>query len=100
MVSVPCRDRHTTLSVRAFNPHQSSLLTHPLGYAPEKVEYGINRYVNETRRLYRTLDTALEKSTSGFIVGDRLTVADIACWGWVASASESPNTPSIFKQVN
>ncbi|KAH6669164.1 glutathione S-transferase GstA [Plectosphaerella plurivora] len=54
-------------------------------YAPEKIQYGIDRYVNETRRLYRTLDTQLAASSSGFIVGDRLTVADIACWGWVAS---------------
>lgn len=54
-------------------------------YAPEKIEYGINRYVNETRRLYRTMDTALAKSTSGFLVGDRCTVADISCWGWVAA---------------
>lgn len=58
-----------------------------LGYAPEKIEYGINRYVNETRRLYRVLDTHLEKSTSGFIVGDRVTVADMSIWGWVTDAS-------------
>ncbi|KAH7140451.1 glutathione S-transferase [Dactylonectria estremocensis] len=55
-------------------------------YAPEKIEYGINRYVNETRRLYRTMDTHLSKSTSGFLVGDRVTIADISCWGWVAAA--------------
>ncbi|KAL2759188.1 hypothetical protein ACRALDRAFT_1069283 [Sodiomyces alcalophilus JCM 7366] len=56
-------------------------------YAPEKIQYGIDRYVNETRRLYRTLDTHLQKSSSGYLVGDRVTVADIACWGWVASAA-------------
>lgn len=55
-------------------------------YAPEKIEYGINRYVNETRRLYRTMDTALAKSPSGYLVGDRVTIADISCWGWVASS--------------
>lgn len=62
-----------------------------VGYAPEKIEYGVNRYVNETRRLYRTLDTHLQKSTSGFIVGDRLTIADISIWGWVAGASMLPS---------
>ncbi|KAH7146663.1 thioredoxin-like protein [Dactylonectria estremocensis] len=46
-------------------------------YAPEKIEYGINRYVNETRRLYRTMDTHLAKSTSGFLVCDRVTIADV-----------------------
>ncbi|KFA52604.1 hypothetical protein S40293_07220 [Stachybotrys chartarum IBT 40293] len=55
-------------------------------YAPEKIEYGINRYVNESRRLYRTMDTHLAKSPSGYLVGDRLTIADISCWPWVADA--------------
>lgn len=64
------------------------MLNNVAGYAPEKIPYGISRYQNETRRLYRVLDTALEKSKSGFLVGDRLTIADISCWGWVASASQ------------
>ena len=63
------------------------MLNNAAGYAPEKIAYGIARYQNETRRLYRVLDTALAKSKSGFLVGDRLTIADISCWGWVASAS-------------
>jgi glutathione S-transferase len=33
------------------------------------------------------MDTHLEKSASGYLVGDRCTIADISCWGWVASAS-------------
>ncbi|RAH77947.1 glutathione S-transferase [Aspergillus japonicus CBS 114.51] len=53
--------------------------------APEKHEYAINRYVNETRRLYRVLDGHLAKSQSGYVVGDRVTVADIALWNWVAA---------------
>lgn len=64
------------------------MLNFVAGYAPEKIPYGMTRYQNETRRLYRVLDTALAKSKSGFIVGDRLTIADISCWGWVAGASE------------
>lgn len=59
-------------------------------YAPEKIPYGISRYQNETRRLYRVMDTALAKSTSGFLVGDRVTIADMSCWGWVAAGSKSP----------
>jgi len=55
-------------------------------YAPEKIEYGINRYQNEARRLYRVLDDHLKKSTSGYLVGDRCTIADIAHWGWIAAA--------------
>jgi glutathione S-transferase len=48
----------------------------------------VNRYVNETRRLYRVMETQLEKSTSGYLVGDRCTIADISCVGWVAAHGE------------
>lgn len=54
-------------------------------YAPEKIQYGIDRYTNESRRLYRTMDEHLAKSTSGYLVGDKVTIADISCWGWIAS---------------
>jgi len=56
---------------------------HFFRYAPEKIEYGIKRYQGETKRLYSVMESQLAKSTSGFLVGDRLTIADIACWGWV-----------------
>lgn len=55
-------------------------------YAPEKIEYGINRYQNETRRLYGVLDTHLSKSKSGYLVGSKCTIADIAHWGWITAA--------------
>jgi len=55
-------------------------------YAPERIEYGINRYRNETRRLYGVLNTHLEKSTSGYLVGDRATIADFAHYGWISGA--------------
>ncbi|PKS11041.1 hypothetical protein jhhlp_002802 [Lomentospora prolificans] len=54
-------------------------------YAPEHIQYGVDRYSNETRRLYRVLDTHLEKSTSGYLVGDKLTIADISIVGWVSA---------------
>jgi glutathione S-transferase len=59
---------------------------HFVRYAPEKIEYGINRYVNETRRLYGVLDKHLAASNSGFIVGDHISIADITTIGWVMSA--------------
>ncbi|KAL1965403.1 hypothetical protein VTN77DRAFT_5840 [Rasamsonia byssochlamydoides] len=55
-------------------------------YAPERIEYGINRYVNETRRLYGVLDKHLATSKSGYLVGDHVSIADIAHWGWIAHA--------------
>ncbi|PWY92466.1 glutathione S-transferase [Aspergillus heteromorphus CBS 117.55] len=55
-------------------------------YAPERIEYGVKRYVNETRRLYGVLDAHLAKSQSGYLVGDHVSIADISHWGWVAAA--------------
>lgn len=53
-------------------------------FAPEKVPYGIERYTNETKRLYGVMEDVLEQTKSGFLVGDRLTIADVACWPWIA----------------
>lgn len=58
-------------------------------YAPEHIEYGINRYQNETRRLYGVLDKHLAGSKSGYLVGDHVSIADISHWGWIAAAGWS-----------
>lgn len=50
-----------------------------VGYAPEPIEYGINRYQNETRRLYGVLDKHLADSKTSYLVGDKCTIADIVC---------------------
>lgn len=55
-------------------------------YAPEKIQYGITRYQDETRRLYSVLNEHLQKSKSGYLVGDRCTIADIAHYGWIVSS--------------
>jgi len=49
-------------------------------YAPEKIDYAINRYQEETARLYRVLDTRLAESE--YLAGD-YSIADIATWPWV-----------------
>ena len=49
-------------------------------YAPEKIEYAIERYQKETLRLYTVLDTQLKKHE--YLAGD-LSIADIATWPWV-----------------
>lgn len=68
-------------------------------YAPEKIQYGINRYQNETRRLYRVMDGQLKKNGTGYLVGDRPTIADFSCWGWVAAHGKlffSPSSLSLY----
>ncbi|KAI1438252.1 glutathione S-transferase [Xylaria sp. CBS 124048] len=75
-------------------------LNHFNRYAPERIQYGIDRYMGEVRRLYRTMEAALKKSTSGYLVGDRCTIADIACWGWVAAGRYSGVDPQDFPVLN
>ena len=50
-------------------------------YAPEKIEYAINRYTNEAKRLYGVMDKQLAKSA--FIAGKSYTIADMAVLPWV-----------------
>jgi GSH-dependent disulfide-bond oxidoreductase len=52
-------------------------------YAPEKIEYAINRYTNEAKRLYGVLDKRL--SQSAYLAGDEYTIADIATFPWTRS---------------
>ncbi|MBY0519518.1 MAG: glutathione S-transferase N-terminal domain-containing protein [Sphingomonas sp.] len=49
-------------------------------YAPEKIDYAIKRYVNETNRLFGVLDRRLEGYD--FIAGN-YSVADMACYPWI-----------------
>ena len=51
-------------------------------YAPEKIEYAINRYQKETFRLYQVLDAQLKENE---YLSDEFSIADIASWPWVRS---------------
>jgi GSH-dependent disulfide-bond oxidoreductase len=57
---------------------------HFLHYAPEDLPYAKNRYVRELERHYRVLDQRL--GASKWLAGDEYTIADMALWGWAASA--------------
>jgi GSH-dependent disulfide-bond oxidoreductase len=52
-------------------------------YAPEPIEYAINRYSNEARRLYGVMDTKLGKTA--YLAGNDYTIADIASFPWTRS---------------
>lgn len=54
---------------------------HFLRAAPQPVPYAIERYTQETRRLYKVLDHQLEDHE--FIAGD-YSIADIATYPWIA----------------
>lgn len=49
-------------------------------YAPEKIPYAIDRYVNETGRLYGVLNKRLESRE--FVAGS-YSIADIASYPWI-----------------
>lgn len=49
-------------------------------YAPEKLPYAIDRYVNETNRLYGVLNKRLEHHA--FVAGE-YSIADMAAYPWI-----------------
>jgi GSH-dependent disulfide-bond oxidoreductase len=53
---------------------------HFLGYAPRKIPYAIDRYRNETLRLYGVMDRRLRKVP---YLAEDYSIADIATWPWV-----------------
>ena len=53
---------------------------HFVQYAPEKLPYAINRYVNETNRLYGVLNKHL---TGRDYIGGDYSIADMACYPWI-----------------
>jgi GST-like protein len=53
---------------------------HFFAYAPEKLEYPINRYTMETKRQLDVLDRLLAERR--FVAGDEYTIADMAIWPW------------------
>jgi GST-like protein len=53
---------------------------HFLGYAPRRIPYAIERYRNETLRLYGVMERRLRRRS--FLAGD-YSIADIATWPWV-----------------
>lgn len=52
-------------------------------YAPQPVPYAIERYQQETQRLYGVLNTQLEKNA--YLAGENYSIADIATYPWAAS---------------
>ena len=77
-------------------------------YAPTKIEYAINRYQTETKRLYQVLEdrlTAQEAKGQGlWLVGGKYTIADLACFSWVNWAEwagvETARFPKLHSWLN
>jgi GST-like protein len=65
-------------------------------YAPEKIEYAINRYTIEVRRLLGVLHKQLAKRK--FVTGE-LSIADFAILGWARSLERMGQDPAEFPNV-
>ena len=73
-------------------------------YAPEKIPYAIDRYVNETRRLYGVLDQRL--AGRDFIAGSDYSIADMAAYPWIVpyeaqsmQLKDFPNVQRWFERI-
>jgi GST-like protein len=73
-------------------------------YAPEKIEYAVNRYSNEARRLYGVMDKQL--GVTRFLAGNDYSIADIATFPWTRSwknqgieLDEFPNVKRWFEEI-
>jgi GST-like protein len=69
---------------------------HFVSYAPEPIPYAIERYVNETARLYAVLDNQLKGRD--FIVDD-YSIADMACYPWVVLHERQRQNLDEFPEV-
>ena len=85
----------------------SGQAVHFRNYAPEKIEYAINRYVYEAQRHYTILDARLAKQK--YMVGDTYTIVDMALWGWARNLpmvlgegawAKFPNVKRLIDEVN
>ncbi|KAJ5130446.1 uncharacterized protein N7515_006485 [Penicillium bovifimosum] len=56
-------------------------------FAGARSDYGIKRYIEETKRLYSVLESRLQEST--YLAGEKFTIADIASYPWVSGAPVS-----------
>jgi GSH-dependent disulfide-bond oxidoreductase len=76
---------------------------HFRNYAPEKVQYGIDRYTNEVNRLYGVMNRRL--ADHDYLAGE-YSIADMASFPWVRpyknqgqELSEFPNLDAWFKRM-
>lgn len=52
----------------------------------EPIQYAVDRYQSEVRRLYGVLEKHFADGDSEYLVGNKCTIADISTWGWISVA--------------
>lgn len=64
-------------------PYVGGGFGHFYAYAPTKIEYAIDRFAMETKRLLDVLDRHL--AANEYVAGSEYTIADMAIWPWYGS---------------
>ncbi len=67
-------------------PYLGGGFGHFYAYAPEKIEYAIDRFAMEVKRQLDVLDRRLAESA--YLAGDDYTIADIAVWPWYGALAK------------
>ncbi|HEX6019071.1 MAG TPA: glutathione-dependent disulfide-bond oxidoreductase, partial [Burkholderiaceae bacterium] len=67
-------------------PYLGGGFGHFYAYAPQKIEYAIDRYAMEVKRQLDVLDRRL--ADSEYLAGESYTVADIAVWPWYGALAK------------
>jgi GSH-dependent disulfide-bond oxidoreductase len=67
-------------------PYLGGGFGHFYAYAPIKIEYAIDRFAMETKRLFDVLDKHLAENE--YMVGGEYTIADMAIWPWYGTLAK------------
>ena len=67
-------------------------------YAPEKIDYAIERYTKEVLRLLGVLDRRL--AGRAFLAGEDYTIADMATYPWINPYTKAPLDLAPFAEVH
>lgn len=67
-------------------PYLGGGFGHFYAYAPTKIEYAIDRFTMETKRLLDVLDKQL--ANHEWVAGSEYTIADIAVWPWYGALAK------------
>ncbi len=78
-------------------PYLGGGFGHFYAYAPIKIQYAIDRFTMETKRLLHVLDTHLAKNE--YMIGDEYTIADMAIWPWYGSVMREAYNGQEFLNV-
>src|SRR5208283_5791744 len=70
-------------------PYVGGGFGHFYAYAPVKIEYAIDRFTMETKRLLDVLDRRLGEAR--YLAGDEYSIADIAVFPWYGGLVEGWN---------